>query len=124
MDINKRIVARKVFIILGFFVLLSSCEYETIEPIDPEIPEIVSFSSDLQPIFTVKCSGCHPTMGGLDLTEGYSYNSINDGRINSNTPPESLIYTKPSPTGTHPAKYSTTESALVLSWIEDGANNN
>lgn len=125
MDIKNGILKRVLFCALFFSVFFTSCEWDTIEPLEVEIPDVVSFSSDIQPIFTNKCTGCHPpVMSLLDLTDGNAYNSINNGRINSTTPSESLIYTKPDPSGTHSAKYSATESALVLSWIEDGAQNN
>ncbi len=124
MDIKKGILTRIVFCILGFSVFLSSCEWSTIEPIEVEVPEVVSFSSDIQPIFNDKCTVCHPNTAGLDLSEGNSYASINSGRINATTPSESLIYTKPDPNGTHSEKYSLTESAIVLSWIEEGALDN
>ena len=123
MDIEKKI-ARIIFCIIGFTVFLSSCEYETIEPLDSNVPAVVSFSTHIQPIFTNKCTGCHPTLANLDLSDGNSYNSISNGRINLTTPAESEIYSKPAPAGNHPAKYSTNEADIVLKWIENGATNN
>lgn len=44
-------------------------------PSDPPNDD-VSFANDIQPIFNLRCTGCHhpPTPpGGLDLTEGNSY---------------------------------------------------
>ncbi len=107
-------------------MFLASCQWTTIEPVVPEIPdEPVSFSSVIQPIFTTKCIECHPSSGGLDLLEGNAYNNINNSTyINLTSPSESLIYTKPDPAGSHFGKYSITEAALVLKWIEEGAANN
>ena len=64
------------FLTLG--VILSACEAEE-GPFLTEIETIeVSFSQDIQPIFTSKCIQCHnqnhPT--GLDLREGNSYNLL------------------------------------------------
>ncbi len=127
MDIKKGIITRIVFCVLGFSVFLSSCEWVTIEPVTPELPPPdveISFATEIQPIFNGTCTGCHGNAGGLDLSEGNSYANIQNGRIDATTPAESEIYTKPNPSGSHPAKYSTTEAALVLRWIEEGAKNN
>ena len=128
MDIKNRILKLVLFCVLCFSVFFTSCEWVTIEPIVPELPppdEEISFSVDIQPIFTSKCVECHPAIKGLDLSEGNAYNSINNATfINSTSPAESLIYTKADPSGSHSAKYSITESALLLRWIEEGAQNN
>lgn len=86
-----------------------------------DIPQTgpVSFSADVQPIFNSKCTGCHPSAGGLDLTVGNSYASIHDGRVVVNDPANSLIYTKP--TGSHSATYTSTEAEIVSAWITQGA---
>ena len=85
----------------------------------------VSFAAEIKPIFTAKCIACHPPTLNLDLTEGNAYASISVPKyINLGTPAESLIYTKPDPAGSHPAKYSTTEAAIVLKWIKEGAKDN
>ena len=127
MDIKNGTLKRVLFCAICFSVFFTSCEWVTIEPITPELPPPdveISFSTDIQPILTSKCVACHPNAAGLDLVEGNSWASIQNGRINATTPSESLIYTKPDPSGSHSEKYSTTESALVLRWIEEGAKNN
>ena len=128
MDIKNKILKRVLLCALCFSLFLTSCEWVTIEPIVPELPdpeEEISFSVDIQPIFTSKCVECHPPLKSLDLTDGNAYNSINNEiYINSTTPSESLIYTKADPNGNHATKYSITEAALLLRWIEEGAQNN
>ena len=128
MNFKKRIIARIIFGSLTITLFLSACEWSTIEPIDPTIPDNVSFSQDIQPIFTKTCVACHPPTEGLDLTEGKAYNNIinNVDYINLSAPEQSLIYKNPAPNGNpnHPGKYTTTEAATVLSWIEAGAKNN
>ena len=128
MDIKNGISKRVLFCALCFSLFFTSCEWVTIEPIVPELPppdEEISFSVDIQPIFTNNCVGCHPPTRGLDLSDGNAYNSINNENfINPTTPSESLIYTKGDPNGNHPGKYSITESALLLRWIEEGSQNN
>ena len=111
-----------------FLAFNTGCYYDQvyIAPVIPDLPdEPVSFAAEIQPVFTAKCTQCHPPTMGLDLSEGNAYNSINDPKyINLGTPAESLIYTKPDPAGSHPAKYSTTEAAIVLKWIKEGAKDN
>lgn len=71
---NYHIVA-----IFSIFLLLTSCTAEE-GPIfiETDEPFEVSFSADIQPIFTNNCIQCHdqshPT--GLDLREGMSYNLL------------------------------------------------
>ena len=122
---NLRLVSLSLMLFLAFN---TGCYYDQVY-IAPEIPDLgpdpVSFAAEIQPIFTAKCIACHPPTRGLDLSEGNAYASINNATyINLGTPAESLIYTKPSPTGSHPGKYTTTEAALLLRWIEEGAQNN
>lgn len=111
-------------------IIMSSCTYnwiveeQVIDPGDPDAPE-VSFSAEITPIFASKCTGCHNTGGqNPDLTPANAYNSLNSSRyVNTSAPETSLIYTKPSPSGSH-IKYSEAEAALVLTWITQGAQNN
>ena len=112
-------------------LLFSQCKYDFIVPeevIDPNDPTIeVSFSEDIQPIFTDNnCTACHDTGGQIpDLTEGNAYSAINTSRyIDKDNPDQSLIYTKPHPSGSHPVKYSESDAARVLAWITQGAENN
>ncbi|WP_372647909.1 hypothetical protein [Draconibacterium sp.] len=120
-------------IILSIFLIgliFGGCAYnwiveeEVIDPTDPDAPE-VSFSAEITPIFSAKCTACHTTGNQMpDLTPSNAYNSLNSSRyINTSDPASSLIYTKPSPTGSH-VKYSESEAALVLTWITQGAQNN
>lgn len=123
---NKEIKGSSILFALILTMFLASCQWTTIEPVKPEIPdEPVSFSSVIQPVFTAKCTSCHPSTAGLDLSDGNAYEEINVAKyIDLTTPSESLIYTKPDPAGAHPGKYSINEAALVLKWIEEGAEDN
>ena len=126
----------KITKILGVLVIaaasMTSCTFEQVEPeraepIDPDIP--TSFANDIQPIFTAKCKGCHPPVKGLDLTQGNAYNSINNATyIDLANPSQSRIYTFPTSAGheisSNGRNYSSKEAALVLKWIEEGAQNN
>lgn len=124
----------KVISVIVFAVLMGSCVYDFIIPeeipvIDPDDPnaEQISFVTDIVPIFESKCVSCHKTGGQLpDLSTGKAYSSINSTRyINSASPAESKIYTRANPANSdsHP-KYSASEAAIVLGWIQQGAKNN
>lgn len=121
----------KLFAFILVALLFSQCKYdfivpeEVIDPTDPTI-EDVSFASEIAPIFnTLDCTACHST-GGVspDLTSSNAYSSIVPSHVNLDSPGESEIYTKPSPSGSHPKKYSEAQAALVLTWITQGAKNN
>ena len=123
---NFRLVGLSLMLFLAFN---TGCYYDQVYVAPEDIPDLgpdpVSFAAEIQPIFTAKCTTCHPPTKQLDLLEGNAYASINNTTyINSGTPAESLIYTKPAPTGSHSEKYTTTEAAIVLKWIEEGAQNN
>ena len=127
--------ALKLFITVIILALAtSSCLYDFIPPEepapDPNDPNAaqVSFSTDIQPIFTNNCVACHKTGGQMpDLSAGKAYAAINSSRyINTSSPDQSLIYLHPSPTtSTHThKKYTATQAAIILTWITQGAKNN
>ncbi len=118
---------KKISLLMGLALIgLASCEYEPIVEPEVEVPTEVSFSVDVEPIFSAQsCTNCHNGSRKPDLRAGNAYNSIlSDGNyVNTCDPESSLIYTKPAPAGDHPKKYTTAQAAIVLKWITDGANN-
>lgn len=117
-----------IFAILIMALMFSGCKYDFI--VQEELPdpnEEVSFAEDIEPIFQGQCTGCHNTGGTRpDLSTGNAFTSIKSTRyLNMDNPEESLIYTKPHPsnTGSHP-KYTVAQAALILTWIQQGAENN
>jgi hypothetical protein len=119
-----------ILLIVTFLGIMSwqSCQYDWIDPIDPDIPEVVSFSADIQPIFDRSCNnaGCHATGGTApDLTQGKAYNDlIARNQIDLATPENSTLYKKCAAGGSM-AKYTKPGDAdLILKWIQDGALNN
>ena len=111
-----------------FLAFNTGCYYDKVLPGGPDPSEEISFATDIQPIFTSKCIACHAPNGVasfLDLTEGNAYDNINTTKyIDKADPSASLIYTKPAPNGGHSAEYSLSQSATVLQWIEQDAQNN
>ena len=134
---NENVMIRKVIQLnyrLLFMVLLItslySCEYEEMVP-PSTLPENVSFSSDLIPIFNQSCNstGCHSVDGiSPDLSEGNAYTDIIDGNlIDLNNAENSILYMRmtdvqsPMPVS---GILSETQTNKVLVWIREGAQNN
>ena len=100
----------------------------TLEPPEIELPDTVSFSLDIIPIFEEKCISCHYGIINPDLTADNAYESlINGGYVSQDTtilPAESsLIYKKLQSSG-HNNRATETEKAKILEWIKQGSKNN
>lgn len=113
------------FILILFSLFIGGCKYdfilpEEVPPIDTSKP--VSFSKQIAPIFAEKCNSCHNNQSPK-LTADVAYAQIVPSYVNTGTPASSKIYTVPV-SGTHYAKYSATEAALVLAWLKEGALKN
>ena len=112
-----------LIVLLSLFVV--GCKYDFILP--EEVPPIdnskpISFSKQIAPIFAEKCNSCHNNQSPK-LTADVAYAQIVPSYVNTGTPASSKIYTVPV-SGTHYAKYSATEAALVLAWLKEGALKN
>jgi len=114
-----------ILILVAFCVIIiTSCEYKFVEleelPDDPVI-----FSIQIEPVFQEKCITCHSSTSPV-LTTGNAYNNlINGNYINTEAPEASVLYEKID--GGHPGgsnSLSAEEIALILKWIEEGAENN
>lgn len=115
--------------IFAIILLATSCQYKAIiEPVvpPPDPNDTIYFSQQVEPIWTDQgCTACHPGSAQPDLTPGNSYNSITSmGLVNTTEPDDSKIYTYPLPEGNHYAKYTSSQAALLLQWIEQGALDN
>jgi len=108
--------------------ILCSCEYEWIVPDKVPIPDVVSFSSDVMPIFNNGCNTtiCHGAGAEPpDLSEGNAYNSlIAGGYVDTDTPEASIIYISMTTDGSMERYVQTGDDDLVLAWIEQGALDN
>jgi hypothetical protein len=119
-----------ILLIVTFLGIMTwqSCQYDWINPVDPDIPDIVSYSADIQPIFDRSCNnaGCHATGGtSPDLTPANSYADLfAENLIDQATPENSVLYKKCASGG---SMYKYTEPGdpeIILKWIQDGALNN
>ena len=122
-------ILRNALLLAGVLMLgTTACVYETIVPEVVEPVEDVSFSQDIIPIFNENCnlSGCHSTgEWAPDLTATNAYNSlINGNYVNTSDPESSVLYVKIAPGGSMEQYSSPQETALILGWIEEGAQNN
>jgi hypothetical protein len=126
----NKVIQIKFIILFVVSTVFYSCEYEQIEPVT-ELPENVSFQTDLIPIFNQSCNsvGCHDA-GGIspDLSEGNAYADLTTGdMLDLNNPENSILYKrmidvqKPMPIAGILSKSQTNK---VLVWIKEGALNN
>jgi uncharacterized membrane protein len=126
---NKGIKKYLLFGVFCLSVVFSSCQWESVlEQVEPELPpddEEIRFATDIQPIFTDKCVTCHASTNPV-LTAGSAYNNLIDGDyVNTSDPENSVLYVtilSGHPGGSSSA--SGTERALILRWIEEGAQDN
>ncbi len=117
-----------IILLIGIFIL-NACEYDFIEPpkpVPPDPTDTISFKTELIPIFGEQgCLVCHSGTTNPDLSLANAYQSIiNNSMVDLDNPKQSIIYTKPSPGGSHPKVYTLDQSAVILVWILQGANDN
>lgn len=126
---NKKIILI-LTVVFSLALLLSSCEWEQLEPIE-EVPENISFTNDIMPIFDRSCNmgGCHPA-GGIppDLSPENAYlNLMSLQMVDTTNVEESILYVRmidtraPMPPEGLLSEY---ETLLVKTWIAEGAKNN
>jgi hypothetical protein len=134
---NKKMKKRLKVLLIGSLVILSfSCYYD--EEIDlsqelPDIPdtEIISFSADIEPLFTQNgkdCTVCHNgTIANPDLSSGSIYTQLVPAYVVAGDAEASELYQK-LPGNNHPIDagfiLSLDDIALIKTWIDRGAENN
>lgn len=108
------------------FSFTVSCDKYSYDPLTVDPDTEISFSNDIQPIFTNNCASCHNGSIPPDLTAGNAYEAIADGYLSDdpeNNPESSLIYSKLLESG-HSARASDLEESTILEWIRQGAFDN
>lgn len=127
---KKKLLSGSLILLLIISIsTFTSCEYEFIEPEKVVIPEVISFSDDIIPLFNNSCniSGCHASgFAILDLSPANAYTDLfRKGLINVDVPDQSEIYLKLTDSrGSHKDRSTPSEQALILEWIVKGAKNN
>jgi len=113
-----------ILILAGLF--LGSCKYDFILPVEtPPVDnggEPISFATQIVPIFTEKCNSCHNSQAPM-LTASVAYAQVVPAYVSTTNPPSSKLYVN-SQSGSHYAKVSTAQAALILQWIKEGAKKN
>jgi hypothetical protein len=121
----KKLTALLVGVLL---IGLVSCEYVTIEPKVIVIPnDPVLFATQVAPMFTeAGCNGCHGNGATPDFsTPAKAYSSITgNDLVDTTNPAASVIMVKINAGHGTAGNLSATQKALLLKWIEQGAQNN
>ena len=117
----------KVLCVLFCIALVFSCEKVTLEFPEIELPDSLSFSLDIIPIFEEKCISCHAGNISPNLSAVIAYdNLITGGYVSQDTtitPAESsLLYQKLK--GSHDDRATQIDKAKILEWIKQGAKDN
>jgi hypothetical protein len=109
-------------------LVLSSCYKDVILPavVTTKPPQYVSFSGDLQPIFTTNCalSGCHVKGSQVPyLSADLSYQQLLGGFVNTIKPDQSEIYIQIN--GNMQVHIPNADDRQkIYDWIRNGAPNN
>ena len=112
------------------FSLMAGCEYDYIIPEKVVVGDSLSFSGEVQPIFTKNCAlgGCHvgaAAAKGLDLSDGHAWTSLSDAAaIDTIKPENSLLITKIATGGSMATFVTAGERSLILTWIQQGGKDN
>ena len=91
----------------------------------PQDPSDLTYSENIQAIFSSRCGACHgeSAQAGLNLI---SYESLMAGNDNGDViepgnPSDSLILTKTEGADSHFAQFSSSERSIIMDWIGAGA---
>ena len=102
-------------------ILFSSCE-KVVYPL-PELPDTVSYSLEIQPIFNEKCVDCHGGDLSPNLMPEVSYQElVEGGYVDTADAGNSKLMKKLY--GTHDGRATPVQEQLILTWISEGAKNN
>ena len=126
----------KLVTTLSVIFILSSCTSDYIVPEPPEPPanpndttpqSIISYSGEIQPVFTAKCMPCHAAGAALPvLASGKSYQSLMSipGMVDTINPGNSALYLSMKPGGSMSNYCKKADADSVYKWIRQGAKNN
>jgi len=122
----------QIVLVSSLSLLCFSCYYDEIPdhilnppeiPTDPTVPGFVEIklSTDIQPLFTANCVGCHSDNRDPDLREGNSYSALNPAYVTANNASGSKLYTM---VNNGHGGLSAEEVELIKAWINQGALDN
>ncbi len=120
----------QILLIVCAGLAMNSCYYDELQeriipelPVDPDDPNYVEikFGTDIQPIFTNSCAGCHNASRNPDLRAGFAYTAIVSQYVTAGNAAGSPLYVKLE--GGH-QNVAAANLTLIKTWINQGAKNN
>jgi hypothetical protein len=113
-----------VVIILAAVAGFASCEKVSFNPPLLNPADTVHFKTDIIPIFTANCIGCHN--GGLspDLRANNAYTSLKNGGFVNLPDSTSVLYIQITSKVSHIPKTTDLQKLQIRYWIRQGAKNN
>lgn len=114
------------FVLAIFLFSILSCESNKRDEINiDDLPDPVSFSEHIVPIFKANCTACHNGTTPPDLTAENGYlDLVGGGYINVEDPVNSKLYKSIDLGGNMYQYASDLDRAYILKWIESGADDN
>ena len=117
----KKVIHSMFALIMTAFLLISACEKVVYPP--PEVPDQVSYSQDIQPIWDSKCVNCHKGSRDPDLRPDQSHAAlVEGGYVNTGSPEDSQLMK--TLYGSHDSRATEADKQKILVWITEGAQDN
>lgn len=120
----------KILILMGMGLFLNSCYYDEFPEDVVDIPDVVSYSNDIMPLWEGDCVRCHQGNTPPDLRPANSYESLLNGFVVKNESENSILYLSlihadgVSPMPNENTRWPASQTELVKAWIDQGAENN
>ncbi len=118
----------RFLLLISMSVFMNSCVYDAYPQGETEIPDVVSYSTDVMPLWG-QCVGCHNGSVPPDLRDENSYNSLLNGYVVPGNADASILFkslhgvdgVSLMPPG---SQWPQDKIDLVEAWIEQGALDN
>lgn len=113
------------FVLILLALFLGGCKYDFILPVETTPVDNggqpISFATQVLPALNTKCNSCHSAQAPL-MTASSAYSQLVPAYVNTATPSASKLYVNA--TGAHYSQVSSSQAAIILQWITEGAKNN
>ena len=118
----------KILLLLSMGLFLNSCYYDEFPEDVVDVPDVVSYQTDIMPLWEGECVNCHSGNVAPDLRPANSYNSLLNGYVEKGNSAESILYLSlihaPGVTPMPGTQWPASKTELVKAWIDQGAENN
>ncbi len=116
---------RVIFLMTGLIILiLAGCSNYEYAVDCPDGLTDVSFQDDIQPIFNNKCISCHSGSRAPDLSDGWAYEELMNGFVDTDDPCASRLYEALSLPAHSDVGITEDDELTILGWIQEGAEDN